>query len=129
LSQRANRYLVRQLCWVLTVEGLETYALIPRDPADLDLLIEAVRPVPRATDVDVVIGVLGPIAPPTLCNGLLVPVVAFDQLYSFDIDTLVGAISRPETIEATKFGAAAAEILRGSCRSRTMPGRPTSTAL
>src|SRR5687768_1669486 len=25
LSERRNRYLARQLCWVLTVEGLETY--------------------------------------------------------------------------------------------------------
>src|SRR4051794_32847776 len=25
LTQRGNRYLARQLCWVLTIEGLETY--------------------------------------------------------------------------------------------------------
>ena len=43
LSQRENRYLARQLCWVLTVQGLETYILQPRDPADLDLLIGALR--------------------------------------------------------------------------------------
>src|SRR5258708_5045821 len=38
LSDRANRYLARQWCWVLTVEGVETYLLVPRDRADLDLL-------------------------------------------------------------------------------------------
>ena len=38
LSQRENRYLARQLCYVLAVEGLETYILQPRDPADFDLL-------------------------------------------------------------------------------------------
>lgn len=38
LSQRQNRYLVRQLCYVLTIEGLESYILHPRDPADFDLL-------------------------------------------------------------------------------------------
>src|SRR5690348_13249905 len=27
LSERQNRYLVRQLCWVFTIEGLETYIL------------------------------------------------------------------------------------------------------
>ncbi len=37
LSERANRYLARQLCWVMTIEGLETYILVPRDPADLEL--------------------------------------------------------------------------------------------
>jgi hypothetical protein len=46
LLERQNRYLARQLCWVLTIEGLETYLLVPRDPGDLELLIEAVRPAP-----------------------------------------------------------------------------------
>jgi hypothetical protein len=110
LSQRANRYLARQLCYVLTVEGLETYLLQPRDPADLELLIEAVRPAPRPTDVDVVIGVRGPIAPPELCNGLMVPIVMFNQLYSFDIDALVRGIPRPEQIPAEQFGPAAEEL-------------------
>ncbi len=41
LSQRQNRYLVRQLCWVFTIEGLDTYILQPRDPADVELLVEA----------------------------------------------------------------------------------------
>lgn len=96
LTQREHRYLARQLCWVMTIEGLETYIVVPRDPGDIELLIESVRPAPHATDVDIVIGVKGPIAPPTLCNGLTVPIVAFDQLYSFDVATLLGAIPRPE---------------------------------
>src|SRR5580658_1439234 len=55
LSKPENRYLARQLCWVMTIEGLETYILVPRDPADLSLLVEALRTTPRTTDVDVVI--------------------------------------------------------------------------
>jgi len=110
LSQRQNRYLVRQLCWVFTIEGLETYLLQPRDPVDLDLLVESVRPRPRPTDVDVVIGIRGPLAPPDLCNGLMVPLVVFDQIYSFDMDTLVRAIPRPEQIPAEQFDATAEEI-------------------
>src|SRR4029434_1506909 len=31
LIERQNRYLARQLCWVLSIEGLETYILVPRD--------------------------------------------------------------------------------------------------
>ena len=27
LTERSNRYLARQLCWILTIEGLETYIL------------------------------------------------------------------------------------------------------
>jgi hypothetical protein len=64
LCKRENRYLVRQLCWVLTIQGLETYLLQPRDPADIDLLVEAIRPAPSPNDIDVVIGLRGPIAPP-----------------------------------------------------------------
>ncbi len=110
LSQRHNRYLVRQLCWVLTIEGLETYILQPRDPGDFDLVAEALRPAPSPLDVDVVIGVRGPIAPPELCNGLMVPIVAFDQLYSFDREALVKAIPKPEKMAAKQFEAAAGEL-------------------
>jgi PatG Domain len=111
LREPANRYLARQLCWVMSIEGLETYILVPRDPSDFSLLIEALRPAPRATDIDVVIGVKGPIAPPTLCNGLMVPIIPFDQIYSFDVDTLLGSIPRPEGVEADKFKATAEEVL------------------
>jgi len=110
LSQRQNRYLARQLCWVMTIEGLETYILVPRDPADLDLLIEALRPTPQPWDLDCVIGIKGRIAPPEVCNGLMVPIVAFDQIYSFDRDSLIKAIPRPEKTSAKEFGPAAEEM-------------------
>jgi hypothetical protein len=113
LSDRNNRYLVRQLCWVFLVEGLETYLLSPRDPADLDLLIEAVRPRPNPADLDVVVGVRGPLAPAEAC-GLVIPVVAFEQLYSFDRDTLIGAIPTAENIsgaEEERFRATSSELL------------------
>ncbi len=110
LTRPENRYLVRQLCWVMTIEGLETYILAPRNPADFDLLVETLRPTPHATDVDVIIGAKGPIAPPTLCNGLTVPIVAFDQIYSFDVDALLGGLIRPENIKADQFKAVAEEV-------------------
>jgi|SRR5215208_470589 len=113
LSERANRYLARQLCFVLTIEGLETYILQPRDPVDFELLGEAVRPSPSPTDVDVVIGVRGPIAPSEACNGLIVPLVAFDQLYSFDVDSLIQGIPRPDTVsqdEEEQFRSTAEEL-------------------
>lgn len=113
LSDRANRYLARQLCWVFVIEGLETYLLVPRDPQDLDLLIEAVRADPRRDDVDIVIGVLGPIASAEVCNGLALPIVGFDHLYSFDRDSLITAIPRPKSIPASgeaKFRATAGEL-------------------
>ena len=110
LSQRSNRYLARQLCWVLEIEGLETYLLVPRDPADFDLLVEALRPTPSPLDLDVVVGVRGPIAPPEMCNGLMIPIVAFDQIYSFDRDALIKAVPRPEKVTAKEFEPAAEEL-------------------
>jgi hypothetical protein len=110
LSKRENRYLTRQLCWVFTIQGLDTYLLTPRDPLDLDLLVEAVRPAPSPNDIDVIIGLRGPIAPPEMCNGLMVPIVAFDQIYSFDRNTLIKAIPRPEKTTAAQFAPAAEEL-------------------
>jgi hypothetical protein len=105
-----NRYLVKQLCWVMTVGGLETYLVVPRDPTDANLLVETLRPNPRPGDVDLVVGMRGPLAAPEMCNGLIVPIVAFDQLYSFDRDSLIASIPRPEQVPAERFAEAAAEV-------------------
>ncbi len=110
LSERQNRYLVRQMCWVLTIEGLETYLLQPRDPSDYDLLVEALRPSPRSTDVDAVIGARGPVAPADFCNGLTLPIVFFSQVYSFDVDTLIRSIPAPPNLPEGEFTKAAEEL-------------------
>ena len=110
LSEPSNRYIARQLCWVFTIEGLETYLLIPRDPADYGQLLDAVRPQPSPLDLDVVVGLKGSIAPPDMCNGLMVPIVAFDQIYSFDRDSLIKAIPRPAKASAKEFAPAAEEL-------------------
>jgi hypothetical protein len=94
----------------VTIEGLETYILLPRDPTDFDLLIEAFRSSPGVNDVDVVIGVRGPISSPEVCNGLMVPIVAFDQLYSFDREELIREIPRPKGHAEEKFRATAEEL-------------------
>jgi hypothetical protein len=110
LSQRENRYLVRQLCWVMTIQGLDTYLLQPRDPADFDLLLGALRPASHTLEIDVVIGLRGPISAPELCNGLMIPIVTFDQIYSFGRDALIDAIPRPEKMAAKAFEATAKEV-------------------
>jgi hypothetical protein len=107
LSERKNRYLARLLCWVMSVEGLDTYILFPTDPADFDLLIESLRATPSANDIDVVIGRRGPVAPADMCNGLMVPIVLFDQIYSFDRQSIIDSIPRPEKKQSKEFSAAA----------------------
>jgi PatG C-terminal len=110
LSKPENRYLARQMCWVLTIQGLETYILVPRDPADFSHLVGAIRPVPSPNDIDIVVGMRGPIARPEVCNGLMVPIVIFDQTYSFDRKALIGAIPKPDKASADQFGPAAEEV-------------------
>ncbi len=110
LSAKENRYLVRQLCWVFSIEGIETYILYPRDPSDFDLLITALRQNPSPLDMDVVIGFLGPVAPPEMCNGLMVPILVFDQIYSLDRDALMQSIPKPNDIAKSSFKAVAEEL-------------------
>jgi PatG Domain len=109
LHRRENRYLARQMCWVLMVQGLETYIVLPRDPSDLDLLISAIEP-HESPWISTVIGLRGPIAPPDYCNGLMVPMVIFDQVYTFSRHALIEAIPKPEEMSAHEFGAASREL-------------------
>jgi hypothetical protein len=76
-------------------------------------------------DLDVVVGRRGPIATPEMCNGLMLPIVVFDQICSLDGEALVAAIPRPEAIperEHEQSGRPPRSCLTGSCRSATMPG-------
>jgi hypothetical protein len=113
LSVKENHYLVRKLCWVLTIEGMDTYILRPRNSLDFDSLVEAIRPSQSPMDIDIVIGVKGPIAPPEMCNGLMVPILVFDQIYSFDRVSLIEALNekRPDSISKEEFTGTAEELL------------------
>ncbi|MGQ0574943.1 MAG: hypothetical protein ACT4RN_12160 [Pseudonocardia sp.] len=113
LVERQNRYLARSMCWLLVIEGLETYILTPRDPFDLELLIDAYREESTRDDLDVVIGVRTHIAPPEVCNGLALPIVVVDQVYSFDRPTLIESIPKPASVaekDVTRFRSAAGDM-------------------
>lgn len=110
LSNKKNRYIAKQMCWILRVGGLETYILRPRDPADYEILIDSLRISPRDTDLDVVVGVKGPIASPETCNGLVLPIVGFDQVYSFDIDSLMKSLPKPEKVDAKRLVTSSEEL-------------------
>ncbi|MCT4355632.1 hypothetical protein M5362_21070 [Streptomyces sp. Je 1-79] len=110
LSEPQNRYLAKQLCFVLMIQGIETYIVRPRDPVDYSLLVEALGAAPRASDLHVVIGLRGPFAPPDLCNGLMLPVVAFDQIYAFDAESLIAGLPKPDAIDDDAFRSASREL-------------------
>ena len=68
--------------------------MAPSDPLDFDRLAESLRPAPDVGDLDVIIGRRGSMASPEMCNGLAVPIVVVDQIYSFDRDALIKAIPK-----------------------------------
>ena len=45
-----------------------------------------------------------------MCNGLMVPIVIFDQIYSFDREALIKSIPKPEKTSAKEFAPAAEEL-------------------
>ncbi|MGW5781626.1 cyanobactin maturation protease PatG family protein [Streptomyces sp. NPDC003863] len=112
LNLSENRYLARQVCYVFTVQGVDAYILAPRDPADYALLAEAVRPDQQATALDCIIGVRGAVDPPEPCGDLSLPVVTVDQVYSFAVSDLLGAIEKPESMAGEAFDRAAEDLLR-----------------
>lgn len=103
LTDPANRYIARQICYVLNIERLETYILIPTDPLDTDRLAQALRPAAGLMDIDVIIGRRGALSSPEMCNGLIVPIVMVDQIYSFDRDSLMKAIPKRKGTDENQF--------------------------
>jgi len=118
LSDHNNRYLVRQICWIFTVSNIETYILQPRDTLDYDLLIKSLgQPIgvlggnlASQVFVDLIVGVKGPIATPDICNGLMLPIVTLDQIYSFDIESLMNAVPRLPKVDTKSFNSAIQEV-------------------
>jgi PatG C-terminal/Subtilase family len=99
---KEHRYLANEVCWSYSVENVDAYILVPRDSTVLDLFVAAVKPSPRGVDTDVIIGTRGPVAPAEMCNGLTVPIVLVDQVYSFEKPDLLKALKKPKELKMTE---------------------------
>jgi hypothetical protein len=112
LSRPEARYVARQLCWTLTVEGQPAYYLILRDLRDLDDLIECLtRPEPEKAsghheDLDLFIGTSS-LIPVEKCAGLSMPVLVVDQLAALKRSGLVKAFRLPPNGKKPAKGKAA----------------------
>jgi hypothetical protein len=104
-----NRYLQRFVCYVLMVKEVDTYILHPRDQ-DYQPLLNAYRAEPQPGDLDVMVGVRGPLASSSMCNGLIVPIVGVDQTYSFTRDEILKVMPKPQDADPEKFRTAASEM-------------------
>ncbi|MER6912477.1 hypothetical protein ABT354_12480 [Streptomyces sp. NPDC000594] len=112
LSDPENRYIARQMCYVLAVQGVDTYILVPADPTELIDLLEALHPVKNDRGMAVVVGHRGPVAPPGLCQGLSVPVVGVEKIWSFDRKHLFRAIKRPGGAARKEFESGAKDLFQ-----------------
>jgi hypothetical protein len=110
LADGRHRYLVREACWILTVANIDTYVLRPRYATDFDLLVESITSIDADEGVDLVIGTLGQFSEPSGCGGLRIPIVEFDQIYSFDLASYVRSISGIEPSHDSEH--AAKELFR-----------------
>jgi hypothetical protein len=94
LTAPDNRYLARQMCWVFTAQGVEAFALWPREEADVGRLVELLPGRDAETMLHVVIGrtvsAPGWIDNPCAESGL--PIVVADQLFAFTLDEFVDQI-------------------------------------
>lgn len=103
LTDRANRYIARESCYILTIEKYETYILVPRDPLDVETLVEALRPSPDPSDNDIIIGEKVRIPPPEMCRGRTNPIVIVDKIWSFNRDELIKQIPKRKGISEDQF--------------------------
>jgi len=106
LSNPSNRYLMRQMCWIFSVQGLDAYVLEPAEATDLELLRDAIGHDPHEEAYSVVIGSIYPSASVGGCATPGLPSVRFDQLYTFHLGEFVAAIPKPDdlNIEHDEFG-------------------------
>jgi hypothetical protein len=111
LSDPSNLYLAQQYCWVMTIFGQQAYIIVPTQPWHLERLLESLRPEPNAGSLDAVIGVRGQPAPSDMCNGLTLPIVLPQQIYSFDRESLLKSIPRPSDSAGKEFDAMSAELV------------------
>lgn len=82
-SYRPFLYIAEQVCWILSINNVDTYIAVPRAQLELNGFIDALKPPTGATSsqpsLSLVIGTLGPLAPPHYCAGLRLPIVVCEQ--------------------------------------------------
>ncbi|MCJ8292037.1 MAG: hypothetical protein HRT58_19325 [Crocinitomicaceae bacterium] len=77
-------YISEQVSWILAIDNQDEYVLLPNTSFELKQFVETLKEKERSNGTfSVAIGILGPIAPEELTNGLPLRMVMCKQLYSF----------------------------------------------
>jgi hypothetical protein len=115
------RHVARQVRWILTVEGKPAYQLSLRDFHDLDDLINCLgRPAAQNhlchDDLDLVVETSS-LAPVDTVPGLALPVLAVDQLATFDKDQIIQWCARLSETRTSR------RRTTGQTETGSVPGR------
>ncbi|WP_143310351.1 cyanobactin maturation protease PatG family protein [Chitinophaga vietnamensis] len=93
LSQGQNLYIAEKMCWILNIQGVDSYILTPRSNVELYHFIAALEPVfVGEKKFDVVVGTRGPLASPERCNGTQLPTAVVNLSYYFTFSQFVNAM-------------------------------------
>ena len=99
LSQGENLYLARDICFIFQVDGVDAYIIKPRTYVEVAQFVTALDP-SLEKPLDGIIGVKGPLAPPEMCNGLQLPLVAVNQSFISNLRAFVEAIAQQAGVSA-----------------------------
>ncbi|NQZ10090.1 MAG: hypothetical protein HRT35_23315 [Algicola sp.] len=88
--QRPYLSLAVQATWILVINTIDSFVVVPRTYTELDQFIQAIEPNRDSLDevLSTVIGILGPNAVPTLGIERPLPMVMCNQLYDFTLAKL-----------------------------------------
>lgn len=93
LVQPENEYLIRQMCWVFTVGGIDVFMLACRDGAEAARLVDALPAADEAEHtLQVVVGASVTADPRDPCGSNSLPTVRVDQMLTFTIDEFIEAL-------------------------------------
>jgi len=88
-------YIAEQTRWILSINNIDAYLIVPRSQLELNDIINALKPPSNTIEksMTVIIGQKGPMAPPDFCKGLQLPIVVCSQLYFFTLDQLMSGLN------------------------------------
>jgi hypothetical protein len=102
LSQGQNLYLARQMCWIFQSGNIDLFVLQPRTHLELADLVGCLAPTPGEVSYALVVGTVGGVAPPWMCNGVALPLVSCEQVFNFTskafVNSVVAEIRKKETL-------------------------------
>ena len=111
LSQGEYLYLARDICFIFQVDGIDTYIIKPRTYVEVAQFVTALAP-DLEQPLDGIIGLKGPLAPPEMCNGLQLPLVAVNQSFISNLKEFVEAIASAASV-SPELAQSVLEIILG----------------